>query len=192
MEDKIEAYYAGDLTKEDLSDQENMVRKRVIDLWSLMRDEFFSPSKAVEEHCTRLSETEEAISLRTAWRDYDLVKRIFGDRGTLTKEAMFRMAYEHALIILRDCKDDMQERNRAFKNLVEVIKNMPGDIRRETTPGTYILQFNVNGKPKPIEINLTEMPGMEDAQVVDIINSIDQHDISDEQMQKLLGNEGDS
>ena len=188
-DDRLAAYFGGELDANDLNKKELDISKRVLAIWSIMAnsDDPSTTTEIINKHVAAHG-GEEVISIRQAYRDYKRAARIFGDLARISVQARWLQLHEFAIKMLKKALDekDLREANRAIKNLIDITANLKGDDADGDRPSRYVLEIVVDANGTKKEINLDSNQNITDIEFEEVTDTIDKAVISTVEMKKLL------
>ena len=190
-EDRVAAYMMGNLEESELQLQDKKQMARWLSVWQNLIN-FMTPVEAVDEHFNKQKKIGEEISIRTAWKDYRMATKIWGDVTHMNQKARFSILYEYSLQVFKICKDkkDRQEMNRAMKNLILLADRLK-DGHSGIKPPVLVMNINVPGQGTQT-FDLADLKTMNNKDLDSVIQDIDSIEIEDDELKNLLDGKSDT
>lgn len=192
IEDRIAAYEIGII--DELTPKELEIRDRWSGLWAMLVN-FHSPTQAVKAHVKKCEQSMRKISERTAWDDYRKCTLLWGNLMETTKKAKRILVeeYAHKTFQMAVHNKDIKGMNMAVANLIKINNLDRPDA--EITDGAgggnaYFMAIYTKGAEKPKIISLDDMNNIPAEQYQELLEAVEDQEITDVEMHELMKSEG--
>jgi hypothetical protein len=185
IKDKITAYMIGELEEEDMSEEEMKILARWQQIWGFLNNHY-SPAQAVEAHVRMQEGLKDPISRRTAYRDLRYATDLWSDVTTISRKSQLILIYEFAVKTFQIAAKQgiLTEMNKAVANLVKVAKETEEFLGEEFEGHTYVLELSTGSGTK--SINLDHLNQISKTDYYEIIDAVENEEITAMDMRKLL------
>jgi len=182
--DRIKNFYMGKISDSQLTDKEKILKWRYENVW-LLYQHHQKTSVAINNHVATCKVKGYEIDKRTAWRDFEKAKKLWGVevRGNIESKLMLmdEMATE-AFLAARE-KKNVLHMNRAVKNLITVNKQLNKLHDEIRTPHKYELHLHLNEEHKIL--NLNRLP-VNNSGYKEVLQSIEKNEMNEDTFNEHL------
>ena len=184
-EDRVHAYMIGKISRDELHKNDHDMMERWISIWHLQLD-FKSSGMAVMQHVRLCQERGKPISTRCAWEDLKRANKVFGNLSSTSQRANWVLLWEYQMKVLIMAKEygDLQEMNRAIKNLAAINENLVDETNQLQVP-VIMLNINVPDEGQKT-VSLDDLKDLPEAEVVSIASELHDEHMNDQELKNLL------
>lgn len=185
IKDRVSAYMLDMLDEDELSSEEKELMNRWLHIWNLL-NQYHTPSQAVETHLKVMASKGKEISRRTAYRDLRNATDLWGDASKISKRAQLILLYEFAVKTYRMAakKKNYKEMNKALANLTKLAAMTEDHYDENREVHTYQLVIQSSKGQKTV--NLDQVNRMKYDEFEEVVDAVEDDEMSIEEMQKLL------
>jgi len=194
IDDKIAAVEFELISEDSLTPAEKKIRIRWHELWGRLMN-FHSPTQAVTAHVLHQKKMGSPISTRTAWSDYRKCTLLWGNMLETPKKAKRLLVEEYTLKTFQMAtnKKDVDGMNRAIANLIKInaLDRPDAELALGSGGGNmYFMSIYTQGSKKPKVINLDDMNSIPAGEYEELMNAVEDQEITDVEIELLMESEG--